>query len=253
MIELNKNTEVSNSVNFRQDMATSLNKHFVNKQTFNALEHFPIINGKQALLIMDWKQSKISYSKGVEEMFGYHSDEFCIDAALNFIHPDDLKMVSRIIQGNVKYCAATTILSANQYLNMTFRALKKDGSYIRVLRQSSPYQLDDDGKFTSNLTFLTDISFMKTNDNKVEWSVFSDDMDVSKFKENIYKEFVGFFTPREMEIVYLIQNNFTNKKIASQLVISVYTVKTHRKNIFKKSNTHNATELLVFCELNGII
>ena len=87
----------------------------------------------------------------------------------------------------------------------------------------------------------------------VEWEVFADNMDVSKFKQNIYKAFADFFTPREKEIIYLINNDFTNKKIASQLFISVHTVVAHRKNILKKSNSHNAAELLQFCILNGVI
>ena len=103
------------------------------------------------------------------------------------------------------------------------------------------------------MTFIIDISFIKSNSNKVEWDVFSDDIDVSKFKENIYKEFVDFFTPRELEVIYLVQNDFTNQKIALQLVISEHTVITHRKNILKKSNCHNTKELIEFCELNGII
>jgi DNA-binding CsgD family transcriptional regulator len=201
---------------------------------------------------MDWQQSKITYTKGVKDMFGYTAKEFNMHRALNFIHPDDIQVVNRIIHGIVNYVVTTSLVSNKQYLNITFRALKKDGTYIKVLRQSSPYQMDVDGKFISNLAFFTDISFIKSNDNKVEWNVFSDDIDMSKFKEHIYKEFIGFFTPREMEIVYLIQNEFSNSKIASQLFISAHTVIAHRKNILKKSNCHNAKELLAFCKLNGI-
>lgn len=253
MIDYNIDSQVTNSDTLRQDVALALKNRVVNNEIFKSVEHFPLINSQQAIYIMDWKQSKITYAKGVESMFGYTSTEFDMHAALNFIHPDDTKIVTRIIQGIINYSLNTSLLSADQYLNMTFRALKKDGTYIKVLRQSSPYQMDIDGKFISNLTFLTDISFMNTNENKVEWDVFSDDMDVSKFKQNIYKEFANFFTSRELEIIYLIQNKFTNQKIADQLVISIHTVIAHRKNILKKSNTHSAAELLVFCEHNGVI
>ncbi|WP_345274713.1 LuxR C-terminal-related transcriptional regulator [Flaviramulus aquimarinus] len=201
---------------------------------------------------MDWKQSRITFSSGVYEMLGYNSEEFNMYAALSFIHPDDIKIVNRIIQGVISHSVNTSLLSNKQYLKITFRALKKDGTYIKVLRQSSPYQMDIDGKFISNLTFLTDISFIKSHSNRVEWTLFSEDMDVSKFKENIYREFIGFFTSRELEIVYLIHNNFTNKEIASQLFISAHTVVAHRKNILRKSNCHNSRELLEFCQLNGI-
>ena len=253
MFEHNSKTKVSNSIEFQQDIAKTLKNRSVNNQKFKNVKNFPLINSKQSMYIMDWQKSKITYAKGVQEMFGYNSNEFSMNAALNFIHPDDIKVVSRIIQGIVNHSVKTRLLSANQYLNMSFRAQKKDGTYIKVLRQSSPYQMDIDNKFISNLTFLTDISFMKSNDNNVEWDVFSDDMDVSEFKKNIYREFVDFFTPRELEIIFLIRNNYTNQKLASKLFISTHTVVTHRKNILKKSNCHNTKELLLFCKLNGII
>lgn len=253
MFELNSKTKVSDSIEFQQDIAKTLKNRNVNDQKFKNIKNFPLINSKQSMYIMDWQKSKITYAKGIQEMFGYNSNEFKMNAALNFIHPDDIKIVSRIIQGIVNHSVKTRLLSANQYLNMSFRAQKKDGTYIKVLRQSSPYQMDIDNKFISNLTFLTDISFMNTGNNSVEWDVFSDDMDVSDFKKNIYREFVDFFTPREMEIIFLIKNNFTNQKLASKLFISTHTVVTHRKNILKKSACHNTKELMGFCKLNGII
>lgn len=253
MIKNSSQHKAHNTIEFRNTIAKTLENRIVDKKKFKIIKNFPIIHSNQSIYIMDWKQSKITYAKGVYDMFGYSSEEFNMNAALNFIHPDDLKIVTRIIQGIINHSVNTKLLSANQYLTMTFRALKKDGTYIKVLRQSSPYQMDVDGKFISNLTFLTDISFMKSDNNTVEWSVFSEDMDVSKFKEDVYKEFIDFFTPREMEIVYLIQHNFTNHNIASQLFISSHTVIAHRKNILKKSNCHNTKELMAFCELNGII
>jgi PAS domain S-box-containing protein len=252
MFKYSLETEDANFIEFRQGVTKTLQNRLVNIEKFKSLKNFPLIKSKQSMYIMDWKKSEITYSKGVQDMFGYTSKEFTMNAALNFIHPDDIQIVRRVIQGIINYSVNTALLSANQYLNMTFRVLKKDGTYIKVLRQSHPYQMDVEGKFISNLTFLTDISFIQSNDDKVEWEVFSDDMDVSKFKENIYKEFINFFTPREMEIMYLIQHDFTNQKIASQLLISSHTVIAHRKNILKKSNCHNTKELLVFCKLNGI-
>ena len=202
---------------------------------------------------MDWKKSKITYSKGITEMFGYTKDEFNMNVALNNIHPEDKKIVHRVIRGLIQHSINTSLSGGNQYLKLTYRSLKKDGTYIKVLRQSSPYQIDVDGKFISNMTFLTDISFMTSNDNKVEWHVFSDEMDMSKFKAGIYKEFINFFTKRELQVIALIQHHFTNKEIAARLFISAHTVVSHRKNILKKSNCSNAKELLEFCKLNGIL
>jgi DNA-binding CsgD family transcriptional regulator len=241
------------SVNFSTEIADFLQYRGFKVQKFNHIKRFPIVVGKQAMYIMDWQKSQLVYSRGIKKMLGYNRMEFTMQLALNCIHPEDLDVVNNIHRGVINLAINTDVKVQKLYLNITFRLLQKDGRYIRVMRQSSPYHTDEDGKLLSNLSILTDISFMKTNSNLVEWELFADKLDVSKFKQNVYKEFINFFTPREKEIINLIQNDFTNQEIASRLFISTHTVVSHRKNILKKSNCHNSKELLTFCELNGII
>ena len=49
---------------------------------------------------------------------------------------------------------------------------------------------------------------------------------------------------REKEIIKLICKGLTNKEIAAALFISEFTVSTHRKNIFRKTDTHNVASLM---------
>lgn len=52
-------------------------------------------------------------------------------------------------------------------------------------------------------------------------------------------------TSSEIEIVRLIAAGLTTKEIASQKNISFHTVNTHRKNIFRKMEVSNASELIM--------
>ncbi len=60
------------------------------------------------------------------------------------------------------------------------------------------------------------------------------------------KEEVISLTPREIEIVKLIAKEFSNLKIADTLFISERTVETHRKNIFRKTNTKSVVGLIKY-------
>ena len=51
-------------------------------------------------------------------------------------------------------------------------------------------------------------------------------------------------TIREIEIIKLMEQGLSNKQIVEQLNISVRTVETHRKNIFKKTNTNTLLALV---------
>jgi DNA-binding NarL/FixJ family response regulator len=53
-------------------------------------------------------------------------------------------------------------------------------------------------------------------------------------------------TPREIEIVKLIADEFNNSKIGEKLFISERTVETHRKNIFRKTNTKSVAGLIKY-------
>jgi DNA-binding NarL/FixJ family response regulator len=59
-------------------------------------------------------------------------------------------------------------------------------------------------------------------------------------------------TARELEIIKCMIQNLTNKQIADQLYISERTVETHRKNIFRKTNTHSVLSLMDFLKKQKI-
>ena len=84
----------------------------------------------------------------------------------------------------------------------------------------------------------------------------------SFFGEEVTKELIKSFTNnnedshltnREIEIVRLIEKENSNKKIADLLFISERTVETHRKNIFRKTNTQSIVGLLKYAYEHKII
>jgi DNA-binding NarL/FixJ family response regulator len=58
---------------------------------------------------------------------------------------------------------------------------------------------------------------------------------------------------REMEILKLICENFTNEQIAEKISLSYDTVKWHRANILSKTGCNNAIGLLLFALKHKII
>ena len=59
-------------------------------------------------------------------------------------------------------------------------------------------------------------------------------------------------TPRELEILKLVCQEYSTPEIAEQLFISPLTVETHRKNILKKTNNKTIIGLIKFAIENGI-
>jgi DNA-binding NarL/FixJ family response regulator len=66
--------------------------------------------------------------------------------------------------------------------------------------------------------------------------------------ENFREKIISYpeikLSSREKEIVNLIINGLSNKEIATKLYISESTVETHRKNIYRKTETHSLPKLI---------
>jgi two-component system, NarL family, nitrate/nitrite response regulator NarL len=60
-------------------------------------------------------------------------------------------------------------------------------------------------------------------------------------------------TDREIEIIRLIEKEYNNKQIAEALFISERTVETHRKNIFRKTNTSSVIGLVKYAYEHKLI
>ena len=58
---------------------------------------------------------------------------------------------------------------------------------------------------------------------------------------------------REIQIIALLEKDFSNKQIATELNISVRTVETHRKNILRKTNTNNLLSLIKWAYANKVL
>jgi DNA-binding NarL/FixJ family response regulator len=60
-------------------------------------------------------------------------------------------------------------------------------------------------------------------------------------------------TDRELEVVRLIEQEYSNKQIAERLFISERTVETHRKNIFRKTKTNSVIGLIKYAYVNKLV
>jgi len=60
-------------------------------------------------------------------------------------------------------------------------------------------------------------------------------------------------TPRELEVVKLIAEAYTNDRIAAELVISRKTVERHRANILEKLGMRDRVELTRYAIRRGLI
>ena len=72
-------------------------------------------------------------------------------------------------------------------------------------------------------------------------------------KRDVEKEKIELLSKREMGVLILVAQGFSNRDIAKKLEISERTVKNHLSNIFKKIQVADRTQASVFAIRNNLI
>jgi DNA-binding NarL/FixJ family response regulator len=76
---------------------------------------------------------------------------------------------------------------------------------------------------------------------------------VRQMQERKVEDSYDLLTTREREILQLLAEGKNNKEVAGILNLSLYTVETHRSNIFQKLNLHSGAELVLYAIRKGVI
>lgn len=166
-------------------------------------------------------------------------------------HPDDVKALASY-ETEIHDFFIGDVLNRQSYKALyAFRFRKSNGQYINVLRQMFFFLSKDNPNYYYRVGIMSDItditgklsdadSFLKII-NIHSGQVFSEKIDLDK-KVNPCP-----LSKREKEIVYYINLGFSSKDIADKLFMSYETVKTHRKNIYKKLDCNTDVQLIKTC------
>jgi len=117
------------------------------------------------------------------------------------------------------------------------RILRKNGNML-VGIESSGHILDVDLEQTLFIDDSTDTIVQKLNGY------------ISKISDS---KIDNQLSVREIEILGMVAQGFSNKQIAEQLFISIHTVITHRKNITSKLGIKSISGLTLYAALNNFI
>jgi DNA-binding CsgD family transcriptional regulator len=184
------------------------------------------------------------------DLWGYSKEaleSFSIDDLLGIIHIDD---VSHVKWGLSKLHECSKDSPAETKAIFTYRARTVEGEYITIHDEKVCVR-------TSAGSFAYFNIYSKSKDQKgpVKFEIYKRIAGNRMIK--IY-EFVSTndsipFSNRELEIIKLLDKGLDNMGIAQVLSLSVFTVKNHKQNMFKKANVKNSLELTRFARSINVL
>jgi PAS domain S-box-containing protein len=204
--------------------------------------------GDYCYFIFSPPEMRMEYTNpSITKLLGYHPDEFTLEKFLSVIHPDDLQNYLNFEATITDFWKKLHPEKVMKYkTRYDFRIRCKDGEYKRLLQQVAAIQSDEEGAVLRTFVIFTDISHLKQS-NKMILSIIGLEGEPSYIDLQPVTQLVPFkeiLTQREKEILQLLSQNLNSSDIAQLLHISVSTVASHRKNIFRKTQTHNVLELV---------
>lgn len=177
------------------------------------------------------------------DIHGYRQQPSFLHDVLDLIHPDDLGFVIEAEREAIERIQKIGFDNQLQLkVSYCFRMKVADGSYHLFHHQAIHLSKDEKGRLSTALNIHTDIGHITNVNNKmVLVSGFSGRADY--FQINLSSGNMDAEAPqlskREREILNLLAQGLSSQHIADRLFISPLTVRTHRRNLLKKTQTSN--------------
>jgi len=184
-------------------------------------------------------------------VLGYEKDQITdINFFYDLVHPEDMETVKKMTLHAISVATAKNRLMPMAHLfHLTYRMKKKDGSYIKVQRQTGLLTRDDDYNVLTTFGIFTDITHLN-NSKEIQTLLIGPEIPGFTFTNPSAKSKVNY-TRREKELIDLLAAGLNSEEIAKKLYISKETVYTHRKNILGKTDVKNSSELMAYVFKNG--
>ncbi len=185
-------------------------------------------------------------SPNFTDLLGYDSHKIATlekqgDYLESRIHPDDRQQLADLQIRLGQFIYSLPAEKRNDYCNIySFRVRDARQQYIRVISKQQVLEQSINGKAWLILGNM-DLSPNQKESGLVDCTV------VNRRSGEIFfpsPHPQTNLTPRETEILRLIQQGLLSKEIAHRLCISIHTVNIHRQNLLRKLGVQNSIEAI---------
>lgn len=204
---------------------------------------------RSCTFVVDVYECRYAYaSPNFSDLLGYDNHKIATlerqgDYLESRIHPDDRRQLEALQVQLGQFVYSLPAQQRNDYCNIySFRVRDARHQYVRVVSKHQVLEQDANGKAWLILGNM-DISPCQKESEQVDCTVLNL-KNGEMFSPPLPAARQTVLTPRETEILRLIQQGFLSKEIAHRLCISIHTVNIHRQNLLRKLGVQNSIEAI---------
>ncbi|WP_346986538.1 LuxR C-terminal-related transcriptional regulator [Chryseobacterium sp. POE27] len=208
--------------------------------------------GKFYYYIINFADSTIfNHHENILKLHGLKKYPTHLKEIIDLIHPDDLEFVMDAERMSIEKMKEINGFDYQQELKSSycFRMRTSEGKYELFHHQALHTYKDEKGRLLQAINIHTNIEHITCKNSftvLVSGINGREDFHQMHWLKNKRKQqsVRAIFTNREIEVICYIAKGYSAGEIADALNISEETVRTHRKNILRKSNSKNSSELI---------
>lgn len=149
--------------------------------------------------------------------------------------------------------AARRISAKNPQVAVVFLSMHSDEGYLlKALKAGARAYLLKDSAETDLISAVRAVSEGKAFFSPAISKMLVEDY-IRQMQDKSVEDSYELLTAREREVLQLLAEGKSNKEAATILDLSLYTVETHRSNIFQKLGLHSTAELMLYAIRKGVI
>lgn len=207
------------------------------------------------LYVLNYTEGRVVYAQGFQEVLGIPDGEVDLELIFSLWHPEDAPVMARLNKAVIKAMATIRNPSGLYALTLTVdsRMRKADGTYIKVLRQTSCFEVDEaSGRVISSVSLCKDISAIKQQPT-IGWQIRSmDDVKIDLRELTDHMARIQYSpSARERDVLKELALGRNSKAIAEALGISLHTVNAHRRNLLQRTGKANTAQLMRHASQQG--
>lgn len=201
-------------------------------------------------------------SKNFHSCTGLDTETMCREGMTfwwEHMHPDEMSLWLQSLNDLMVFTMAEIDVRDRKKVSYTwnYRIRKADDTYQTILQHTTPMYFDEEGKPVIGLAHY---SLLPSTGSPLPIRASAkilnekDEYETIFFKTYSEQKLISEqITFRERDIIRLISFGYSTEDIAERLFISANTVNSHRRNILKKTDCSNTSELVSRSIREGMI
>ncbi|MEO8414006.1 MAG: LuxR C-terminal-related transcriptional regulator [Ginsengibacter sp.] len=214
------------------------------RQTF---PRFP----EEAIYIYSFKESRMIYADGWEEILGYKDDEITMLTIVSITTPEYAPFSNELNDKALKFINSRKDELEKYSFTIELKKIHKDGSHVPLISKVGVFS-SESGKVTA-IVGRSQINRSITLGNIMRYAAYGPGK--SEFEEELNKELFNYYaiSEKEKEALTMAAQGYSFKEIASHFEVSQSAIEKRIIPMYKRFNVKSLTHLISFAYDNHIL